>query len=314
MRPTIRVGTRPSVLAVTQTRQFTSRLTARHPELRIEEVHITSAGDLSTEPLGRATTPGLFVSELRASLLAGETDLIIHSMKDLPARPHPGIVTACVPTREDPRDVLVSRDGRSLAELPAGSVIGTSSPRRTASIRRTRPDLVVIPIRGNVDTRLAKVQRGDYDATMLALAGLARIGRSHAASEIFDTTVVVPAAGQGALSVECREHDDTALLLADLEDPLTRLVTTAERSVLVGLDAGCATAIGVTASLTGGRLTLLAELSREETGECERVELSEPLSADEIQSPGSGALDRAESLGLRAAAALDATELRKRLV
>lgn len=263
-----RVGTRSSLLALTQTRLFISQLCAAHPGLEIEEVLIQTKGDINTEPLSQSKTPGLFVSALRDSLLNQDVDIIIHSMKDLPARPLPSVVTACIPIREDSRDGLVSKNNLTLVQLPPGARVGTSSPRRAASIRRVRPDLNVASIRGNIDTRISKVENGEYDATLLAMAGLNRIGRADVVCEIFENDVLVPAAGQGALAVECREDDNVILhLLSSLDDPYSRLVTTAERSVLIGLDAGCATAIGAWASYLQGTLTLRAELSVEDTGE-----------------------------------------------
>lgn len=268
----IRVGTRASLLALTQTRLFTKQFTEHYPNLSVSEVHIQTHGDVSTEPLSASKTPGMFVSALRESLLDGRVDVIIHSMKDLPAAPHDGIVTACVPQREDVRDALISRDGSTLMHLAPRAIVGTSSPRRAASIRRVRPDLEVTSIRGNVDTRLRKVTQGEYDATLLAVAGLNRIGRADAITEVLSNELFVPAAGQGALSVECRTEDlGLHEKLCALDDPLTRLTTTAERAVLLGLDAGCATAIGAFASYDGNELTLTAELAVEETGEASGI-------------------------------------------
>lgn len=302
----LRVGTRGSLLALTQTRLFTSQLCAVHPGLDIEETLIQTHGDVNTEPLSHSKTPGLFVSALRDSLLAGEVDVIIHSMKDLPARPLPGIVTACIPVREDSRDGLVSKDNLTLKQLPAGARVGTSSPRRAASIRRVRPDLSVTSIRGNIDTRIAKVESGEFDATLLAMAGLKRIDRAEVLCEIFENDELVPAAGQGALSVECRELDlEIIRLLAVLDDPHTRLLTTAERSVLVGLDAGCATAIGAWASYEQGTLTLRAELSVEDTGESQLIEESVKLNLGDLGS--------AQFLGLRVAELLKASPISGRV-
>jgi len=260
-----------------------SQLVREHPQLTLSEVHIQTAGDLSTAPLNTATEPGLFVSALRDALLAGEVDIIVHSMKDLPAAPMPGIVTACVPARNDSRDGLVSTNNLTLAELPPGAVVGTSSPRRTASVRSIRPDLRVIPIRGNVDSRIAKVHRGEFDATILAMAGLNRIDRADEVCEIFESDRFVPAAGQGALSIECRATDSELIsLVSTLDDAYTRLTTAAERSVLLGLGAGCATAIGAVSRFESGTLHLTAQLSIEENGESELVEVSAPLDLTDL--------------------------------
>lgn len=293
----LRVGTRGSLLALTQTRIFTTALVERNVGLSIEEVLIQTQGDVSSEPLNKSTTPGLFVSALREALLENQVDFIVHSMKDLPAKPFPGIVSACIPKREDSRDGLVSRGNLTLSQLPQGARVGTSSPRRTASILRSRPDLRIEPIRGNIDTRIAKVQRGEYDATLLAMAGLNRIGRADEVCQIFENDDFIPAAGQGALAIECREEDvSIRQMLAELDDPVTRLITAAERHVLVGLDAGCATAIGAHATFDGSRLTLRAELAVEETGEAELVTVESVIEPNDF--------DSAQQLGLKAAKVL----------
>lgn len=295
--PELRVGTRGSLLALTQTRAFVAALEQAHPGVKFHEVLIQTEGDKTSIPLNQATQPGLFVSALRDALLAGEVDFIVHSMKDLPAVAHPEILTACVPVREDNRDGLVARDGLTLDTLPAGSVVGTSSPRRTASLRSARPDLDIRPIRGNVDTRIAKVRRGEFDATLLAMAGLNRIGRSHEVSQIFAVDHFVPAAAQGALSVECRASDMALVkLLSHLEDPATRLTSTAERAVLRGLSAGCATAIGASATFIDGTLSLTAELAVEDTGASARVTETCETQLSDVES--------AELLGRRVANAL----------
>lgn len=299
--PRLRVGTRASTLALTQTRIFIEQLREVTPQLEVEEVHIQTDGDRSVEPLSTSPTPGLFVSALRDALLAGEVEFIVHSMKDLPAEPFPGITTACVPSREDSRDVLVSKDHRKLHELLPGATVGTSSPRRTAALRHLRPDLNIVDIRGNVDTRISKVRDGDYDATVLAYAGLNRIGRTNEIAQVFDTEFV-PAAGQGALSVECLETDTpTRAILALLDDAYVRCTTTAERSVLIGLSAGCATAIGARAKYLHGELSLTAELAVAETGES--ITFTESRQCELSDLPA------AHELGLNVAAQLRAHPL-----
>lgn len=264
----IRVGSRPSLLARTQTELFLAQLAQRHPALSFEVVLITTEGDNSTTPLSEAKTPGVFVSALRNALLEKRVDFVVHSMKDLPSQPHDKISIACVPAREDPRDVLVSRDGLLLSELAPGSIVGTSSPRRAASIRALRPDLEIRTIRGNVDSRIQKVKDGEFDATVLAMAGLNRIGRAAEASEVFEAETMLPAPAQGALAVECRSNDlELIELLGALSDREALLTTTAERAVLLGLGASCATAIGAYAKISAGTLTLHAELAVESSGE-----------------------------------------------
>lgn len=292
--PELRVGTRASLLARTQTRTFCEDLVRKHPHLTLIEVPITTEGDGSSEPLSASRNPGVFVSALRDALVEHRVDIIVHSMKDLPAKPHPAITTGCVPAREDVRDGFVSRGNVTLVELPPGAVVGTSSPRRAASLRRRRADLTVVNIRGNIDTRIEKVMRGDVDATLLAMAGLNRIGRANVVAETLDSHDFVPAPGQGALAVECRADDRaTVALLHALDDHGVRLVTTAERAVLRGLDAGCSTAIGAHADYDGGSLTLTAELAVEETGEASRVRVSAELQLDDLAA--------AEALGREAA-------------
>jgi len=254
----IRLGTRASQLARTQSALIGNQL-ASETGRTWTEVLIRTQGDDTTKPLEQPGSPGLFVSALRTALLAGEVDVIVHSYKDLPSAPAPGLLLAAVPPRESPDDVLVSRDSRRLLDLPAGASVGTSSPRRAAAVHRLRPDLVVRPIRGNVDSRIAKVRSGEYDATILAAAGLARLGRLEEATERLD---IVPAPAQGALAVECR-FDDTLMteLLGRLDNPLARLNTAAEREVLRGIDAACTTAIGALAHYADGVLSLRAELA-----------------------------------------------------
>jgi hydroxymethylbilane synthase len=260
------------------------------------EVIIRTAGDDTTKSLNQPGVPGLFVSTLRQALLNGDVDVIVHSYKDLPSAPEPGITLAAVPMREDARDALVSRDGLSLAQLPHAAVIGSSSPRRAAALLSSRPDLVIVPIRGNVDTRIQKVRDGEVDATVLALAGLRRIGREHEASEILDAAQILAAPAQGALAVECRSDDHVLLeLLAQLEDPVSRLTTSAEREVLVGINAACTTAVAAAATFDGTHLTLDAKYW--EDGQVE--------SATHIQMPLEvGNIRGARAIGLLAAARL----------
>jgi len=298
----LRVGSRGSILALTQTRAVVARLIELNPGLTVQEVIIKTEGDQTTTPLSEAKNPGVFVSALRDALLAGEVDFVVHSMKDLPAKPYPGIVTAAVPEREDSSDVLISRSGLDLMSLPVGSRVGTSSPRRAASIRRLRPDLIVDSIRGNIDSRLKKVESGEYDATLLALAGLKRVNRESVVTEHLDSKLFVPAPGQGALSVECRDQQPKLFeAISKLDHPISRLVALAERSVLVGLNASCATAIGASGELLGNRLVLVAELSVESTGE------SITVSSEVIL--GSNKLLDAQKLGLSVAEQLLASPI-----
>lgn len=262
MPPTLRLGTRASTLARTQSGLVADALRARGRT--VELVPIRTEGDVRTGSLVGIGGTGVFVTALREALLDGRCDLAVHSLKDLPTAPAPGIRLAAVPAREDPRDVLCARDGAALRDLPDGARVGTGSPRRVAQLRLVRPDLALQDIRGNVDTRLGRVSGpagddGALDAVVLARAGLARLGRLDAVTEVLDPAVVMPAPGQGALAVECRDdHVALADALAALDDPPTRLAVTAERALLARLEAGCTAPVGALGRAADGRLTLEA--------------------------------------------------------
>ena len=234
-RGTLRLGTRRSLMARTQAGQVAQMITAR-TGLSVDLVGVTTFGDVSKADLASIGGTGVFVSALRERLLAGEVDLAVHSLKDLPTAQPDGVVIAAVPPRDDPRDALAARGGAKLADLPQGARVGTGSTRRVGQLRALRRDLDCVPIRGNADSRLARVASGDLDAVVLAYAGLIRIGRQDAVTQIFEPDEMLPAPGQGALAVECRA-DDAALIseLAAVDDPATRAAVTAERSVLADL-------------------------------------------------------------------------------
>ncbi len=249
-RSVLRLSTRKSPMAMAQSGQV-AKLLAERAGVRVELVGLTSFGDASSARLDQIGGQGVFVSTLRESLLAGETDLAVHSLKDLPTAGAPGITLAAVPVREDPRDALVGRGGAKLADLPPGARIGTGSPRRAAQLRQLRRDVCPVPVRGNAGTRLAKVGCGELDAVVLAYAGLARIGQLELVTEVFEPDVMVPAPGQGALAVECRDTDpELAALLACVDDPASRAAVTAERTVLAVLEAGCSAPVGAYAAGT----------------------------------------------------------------
>ena len=251
----IRIGTRASVLATTQSRWVGERL---HQKLgrEFELVEITTDGDRSQAAgtsLADASGTGVFVNALRDALLDDRIDVAVHSLKDLPTYPHEGIVLAALPPREDPRDVVVARDGLTLGELPVGSKVGTGSPRRAAQLHALGLGLEVDGIRGNVDTRIGKVHSGEYDAVILARAGLARIGRLDEATEVLDPLQMLPAPGQGALAVECLAEGDLGEVLREaLDDRYTRAAVEAERAVLATLEGGCSAPIGVLAEVVEG--------------------------------------------------------------
>ncbi|TCK20195.1 hydroxymethylbilane synthase [Pseudonocardia endophytica] len=233
----VRIGTRPSNLAMTQAGTVADRLHAAGIEAEL--VPVSTTGDRSMAPITTLGT-GVFVSALRDALAAGEVDVAVHSYKDLPSAPDPRLVLAAVPVREDPRDALVA-GGRVLGELGRGMRVGTGSPRRTAQLYALGLGLEVVPIRGNVETRIGKVHSGEVDAVVVAAAGLRRLGRIDDADELLDPLQMLPAPAQGALAVECRGTDtDLARdLKAALDDPVSRAAVTAERAVLATLEAGC---------------------------------------------------------------------------
>lgn len=244
----LRLGTRRSALATTQSGWVADCLRARGQE--VELVEVVTEGDVNYAPLTQIGGTGVFASALRAALRAGEVDFAVHSLKDLPVAPEPGLIIAAIPEREDPRDVLVGRDGRTLAELSEGSVVGTGSPRRAAQLRCARPDLRIEEIRGNVERRIRQVTEGPLDAVILAGAGLRRLGRVADITEYIDLDVMLPAAGQGALAVECREADERLRdVLSALDDTTTRAAVTAERALLGYLEAGCTAPIGAFAAV-----------------------------------------------------------------
>ncbi len=252
---TIRLGTRGSTLALAQSSWVASALRAATDQ-DVELVRVVTPGDRSAEPIPRLGV-GVFVSALRDALLAKEIDFAVHSYKDLPTAPANGLVVAAVPVREDPRDVLVSRDGLTLAELPPGARIGTGALRRVAQLQALGhaggPKFEVVPIRGNVDTRLAKVATGELSAVVIALAGLARLGRAGEATEILDPSLMLPAPAQGALALECRDdHAELLEVLSTLDHPDTRAAVDAERALLATLEAGCSAPVGALAEATGG--------------------------------------------------------------
>lgn len=253
----LRIGTRGSTLALTQTGMVADDL-ADATGATTELVTITTDGDRSNEPLSRAGGTGLFTGALRDALVDGRCDVVVHSLKDLPTAPHDQLVVAAIPAREDPRDALCARDGLTLDALPAGARVGTGSPRRMAQLRRRRPDLEVVDIRGNVDTRLGKVTSGELDAVILAAAGLNRIGRTDVITELLDPDAWPTAPGQGALAVEVRRGEED--LVRALDHPETRAAVEAEREVLALLEAGCSAPVGARAVVDAGLLLLSASV------------------------------------------------------
>jgi len=286
VRP-LRIGTRGSPMALYQAGLVRDRLREAHPELAaegaLELVPIRTTGDrVQTRLLAEIGGKGLFTKEIEEALLDNRIDLAVHSLKDMETVLPAGLAIGCVLARDDPRDVLVARGSASLAALPPGARVGTASLRRRAQLLRLRPDLAVVPIRGNVNTRLAKLEAGEVDALVLALCGLERLGMSGVAGEIFPVEAMLPAVGQGALAVECRATDDVVRpLLAPLHDPASAACVIAERSMLAALDGSCRTPIAGLATIEGDRLSLDALLLSPDGAAERRGRLAGPVSAAE---------------------------------
>ncbi|WP_277370095.1 hydroxymethylbilane synthase [Rhodococcus rhodochrous] len=291
----LRIGTRGSVLATTQAGTVRDALIAagRPAELVI----ITTKGDVTPGPVQRIGV-GVFTAELREALLAGEVDVAVHSYKDLPTFQDPRLVVAAVPEREDPRDALVARDGLVLGELPPGSKVGTSAPRRRAQLAALGLGLQIEPLRGNIDTRIGKVDSGELDAIVIARAGLSRIGRLDRVTESLEPVQMLPAPSQGALAVECRSDDPEMIeLLAGLDHAPSRAAVVAERSLLAELEAGCTAPVGAIAEVVeslddDGRV--IEELSVR--GCAAAMDGSDVLRASAVGAP-----EKAEELGRRVA-------------
>lgn len=252
---TIRIGTRGSALALAQTRAVAYALTTA-TGVPVELVRISTVGDRSAAPVARLGV-GVFVSALREALLAKEIDIAVHSYKDLPTAPADGLCVAAVPERADPRDAVVAQARTGLAELPAGARVGTAAPRRVAQLRALRRGWELVPVRGNVDTRLRRVAAGELDAVVLARAGLDRLDRADRIAETLDPAVLLPAPAQGALAVEClATSGELKDLLGVLEHPPTRAVVSAERAFLATLEAGCSAPVAGLAEAGEGELCL----------------------------------------------------------
>ena len=293
--PALRIASRGSELALWQSRAVQAALRAADPGLAVQIEVVRTTGDrIQDVPLAKIGDKGLFTRELDAALLAGAADLAVHSLKDVPTRLPDGLALAAVTAREDPRDVLLLPPGRSgdLASLPPGARVGTSSLRRRAQLRALRPELDVVDLRGNLNTRLAKLDRGDYDAIVLAAAGVLRLGWIDRIAAYLDPPAWLPAVGQGALAVVARaDRADVLARLRPLHDPASAACTAAERALLRALEGGCQVPIGALGTVEGDRVVLhglVADLAGTEV----------------IRVQESGAMDQAETVGRRAARAL----------
>jgi hydroxymethylbilane synthase len=298
--PRVRIGTRASRLARWQARLVAQRLDAAAGAAS-ELVVITTDGDLDAEtPLPEIGGKGVFTEALERALRAGEIDAAVHSLKDVPVEPAPGLCLAAIGMRAEARDVLIARGRWTLATLPPGSTVGTCSTRRSAQVLAARPDLALAPLRGNVDTRVARALRGDYDAIVIAAAGVIRLGLSDAISELLPLQVMLPAPGQGALAVQCREDDlATRALLSKLDEAPVRSATLAERGFLEGLGGGCSAPVAAYAECDGARVEL-------------RGLVVSPEGREVVRVAGAAAAAGARGLGLklaREAAAAGAMEI-----
>jgi hydroxymethylbilane synthase len=295
-RRTVTVATRKSALALAQSRAWMATL-REQAQVDTEELLVVTTGDrIVDRPLNEIGGKGLFLKEIEEALLAGQADLAVHSLKDVPAQLAPGLIIGCVPKREDPRDAIKTRTGCFFRDLPSGAKVGTSSLRRTVQLKAVRPDLEYVPLRGNIDTRLRRCEEGVIDAVVLAYAGLRRIGRGDEITELLPTEVCLPAVGQGALGIEIRSSDDGILnLVADLEDMETAIATASERGVLVAVDGSCQVPVAAHAEHVGSELWLRALLADPDGSNLRR---------EELRCPWPETLQRAQEAGAAVGRAL----------
>lgn len=287
----VRIGSRHTPLALAQTQRVTDALLAVHPALDVEIVEIISDGDANPNVV---MGPGVFVAALRTAILDGRVDAAVHSLKDLPTVPLEGVRLVAVPERQDPRDVVICREGDGLDDLPQGSRVGTSSPRRAATLLGLDRGLVPVPVRGSIGRRLQRLDEGEVDALVLARAGLQRLGLEARITQSIDPSLMLPAAGQGALAVECRSDDtSTHNLLHVLDDPQARAATDAERTLLAVLEAGCTHPVGA-----------YAEVAEGDDGETElylRAVVHAVDGSDRVRLSTTGSLNDAQEVGRRLA-------------
>jgi len=282
--PKVVVATRKSELALAQCRKFVSDLIRKHPDLEVEELHVVTTGDrIVDRPLTEVGGKGLFLKEIEEALFDGSADFAVHSMKDVPPDLHPELCIACVPQREDPRDVLITTGRTSLGDLPEGATLGTSSLRRALQLRLLRPDLEVVPLRGNVGTRIRKCRQGEVQATVLARAGLLRLGLEAEADEVLEPETSLPAAGQGCLAIEVRQADqELAARLQVLQDPVAAVLARAERAVLAAVEGDCRTPVAAYAEKRGSRLELRALLANPDGSHLRRRDGAIDWSEDQV--------------------------------
>ncbi|RKH53259.1 hydroxymethylbilane synthase [Corallococcus sp. AB049A] len=296
---TVRIATRESPLALWQANHVASLLTQRNPGLEVTLVKMTTEGDrFLSAPLSQVGGKGLFVKEIEQALIDGRADVAVHSLKDMTSVFPEGLILAAVPTREDPRDAFCSPDGHTLAMLPPGAKVGTSSLRRSCILRARRPDLEIVSVRGNVQTRLQKTRDLKLAGAMLAAAGLKRLGLDHHITQVVPVAESLPAVGQGVLAIQCREADaDVRALLAPLEDLATRNAVRAERAFLAKLEGGCTVPLAGHATVEDGQVYLRGLVGRPDGSLVVRGEVKGPVPeaerlgealADELLSRGAG--------------------------
>jgi hydroxymethylbilane synthase len=279
-------ATRRSPLALAQCRAFCAALRATAPDLELVEEQVVTSGDrIQDRPLSEVGGKGLFVKEIEEALLERRADFAVHSIKDVPGLLPPGLILACIPARADARDVLVAPRHQTLAALSPGARVGTSSLRRMVALKRIRPDLNLLPVRGNVDTRLRKVDAGEFDAIVLARAGLVRLGLEARATEVLSPEQSLPAVGQGALGVECREADEaTRAILSAMHDRPTAICVAAERGVLIALEGDCKTPIAAHAERIDVRLRLRAFIADPDGSRLREADRTLPFPASEDEA------------------------------
>lgn len=304
MTRTFIVATRRSELALAQCRAFLRQLEALVPDARFEELHVVTTGDkIVDRPLSEVGGKGLFLKEIEEALFEKRAHFAVHSLKDVPPELHPELSIGCIPLREDARDAVVTYDGRALADLPLGARLGTSSLRRALQLRALRPDLEIVPIRGNVGTRIRKCREREVDATILAQAGANRLGITHELSHALSVEECLPAVGQGALGIEHRTDDqEVAQLLGCLVDPATETAAYAERGVLSAVEGDCKTPVAAYAMRDGGDLWLRALLARPDQTGLVRLSLRRKFPASREV-----AFEMGRQLGLEMRAKVDAT-------
>lgn len=301
MKTTVTIATRRSALALAQARAWMQQFTST-TSIATEELHVVTTGDrIVDRPLNEIGGKGLFIKEIEEALLDNRADVAVHSLKDVPAELAPGLMLSCIPKREDPRDVVKTRTGCRFEELPAGAKVGTSSLRRVVQLKLVRPDLVYVPLRGNVDTRLRKCEEGEIDAVVLAMAGMNRLGFQSRYTHAFEPEVCLPAIGQGALGIETRADDSwLKTVLSQVNDSETELCVAAERGVMLAVQGSCQVPVAGYAQRQGEQMTIRALLAEADGSKLRRREVSVPWPVDALAAFETGKVLGAELYAARA--------------